>query len=289
MSLILEALKKSEQQRRLGEAPTLGSPVLASRRRRNLLPLLGVAIVAALGAGWWLSRGPAVPEAPPPAPAAPARPAPAAAANDRAKAPVRPAAVNRDQPVPRRDPAAPTVHPATTPAAGDRPGSVTLTPQPGVAAPSARPAPGAPASAAPAPAAPGAKAPGAAPAPATGRPAPTPAPAATTPPPAAAPNAAANPAVPPAAAAPARPQAPPQPALPSIWELPYSTRKDLPPISLTMHVYASAPADRFIVIKGERHVEGDDLGDGLKLREIRPEGIVLDFKGQRFVFPRDGR
>ena len=34
MSLILEALKKSEQQRRLGEAPTLGTPVVATRRKR---------------------------------------------------------------------------------------------------------------------------------------------------------------------------------------------------------------------------------------------------------------
>lgn len=78
-------------------------------------------------------------------------------------------------------------------------------------------------------------------------------------------------------------------ALPSVWDLPYATRKDLPDLTLTMHVYAGDPHERFVVIKGERHVEGDDLGDGLTLREIRPDGMVLEFKGTRFVYPRDGR
>lgn len=300
MSLILEALKKSEQQRRLGEAPTLGSPVLSTRPRRSLLPLFGALIVAALGVGWWLLRTPApvdTPVAAAPAPAA--EPAvPPTATNDRAKAPARPAAVNHDLPVPRRDAAAPVVHPATTPPVGDRPGSVAMAPQPGAAAPGATPAtrpalqstPTAapPHAAAPPAAKPAQPAVAMAASPTTAAPANPPAPtAATAPTPA---PTAATPATPPAPApAPAAAAKPQQPALPSIWELPYSTRKDLPAISLTMHVYASVPAERFVVVKGERHVEGDDLGDGLTLREIRPDGIVLDFKGQRFVFPRDGR
>jgi len=65
MSLILEALKKSEQQRRLGEAPTLGSPVVSTRRRRSALPVLAVLIVIGVAAGWWLSRQPAQPPATP--------------------------------------------------------------------------------------------------------------------------------------------------------------------------------------------------------------------------------
>ena len=69
----------------------------------------------------------------------------------------------------------------------------------------------------------------------------------------------------------------------------YSVRKDLPPLALTMHVYSSVPAERFVVVEGERHVEGDDLADGVVLRQIRSDGIVLDFKGQRFLYPRDGR
>lgn len=85
---------------------------------------------------------------------------------------------------------------------------------------------------------------------------------------------------------PAKPAAPP---LPSVWELPYGTRKELPDLKLTMHVYSDVPAERFIVLDGERHVEGDDLGNGVVLHEISADGMVLDYKGQRFLYPRDGR
>jgi general secretion pathway protein B len=92
------------------------------------------------------------------------------------------------------------------------------------------------------------------------------------------------------AAAPARPApAASAPALPTIWDLPYSTRKDLPAIELSMHVYSADPKQRFVVIKGERRVEGDDVSDDLVLREIRQDGIVLEFKGQRFFYPSTGR
>src|SRR5450631_183891 len=61
MSLILEALKKSEAKRRLGEAPDLETPFAAQRRRRSPLPFIVAAIVIAAGAGWWLLRTPAPP------------------------------------------------------------------------------------------------------------------------------------------------------------------------------------------------------------------------------------
>ncbi|MGA9421458.1 MAG: hypothetical protein WBW61_03790, partial [Rhodanobacteraceae bacterium] len=54
MSLILEALKKSEHQRRLGEVPHLGTPISARRRRGNWLPILAVMIAAAIALGGWL-------------------------------------------------------------------------------------------------------------------------------------------------------------------------------------------------------------------------------------------
>src|SRR5580765_5158285 len=53
MSLILEALKKSESRRRLGEAPDLGTPFTVKPRRRNPWPLILIAIVVAGGVGWW--------------------------------------------------------------------------------------------------------------------------------------------------------------------------------------------------------------------------------------------
>src|SRR5690349_9951926 len=55
MSLILEALKKSEAQRQLGEAPTLATPFSTPRRRRSPLPwlLFVFALIVAGGTAWW--------------------------------------------------------------------------------------------------------------------------------------------------------------------------------------------------------------------------------------------
>lgn len=275
MSLILEALKKSEQQRRLGEAPTLSSPVLNVRRGRSLLPLFGGLIVIALATGWWLLR-PA--STPPPAQATTAASVDAAvhtpaATMSRIKPTSPPLAPNRTAEAKREaikpmasglEAVAPPL--PITPPINDRPGSVTQLPLPRAAASAAA---AATAAAATKPAAAPATTPPPAKAVAT-------APAAVHLPPPALPATGAQPAAPVAAA----------PILPSIWELPYATRKDLPDLTLTMHVYASDPHARFVVIKGERHIEGDDLGDGVILREIRADGMVLEYKGTRFLSPR---
>lgn len=288
MSLILEALKKSERQRRLGEMPNLGTPVLAARRRPSLLPWLVGAIVLALAAGAWLRFAPGGGE-PPTERVADAAPGTAPVqAPPPAAAPSAPVAT---APAPGAAPARPRVATAPAvplPSADDRPGSVAELPSsPLVAGPRLPPvdaaAPAATPSAAPRPApAATAQAPAK---PATAKPAPN-VPAAGT---SGAVVASVNP---PAAAKPAQKPAtgkPAEPALPLIWDMPYSVRKDLPPLALTMHVYSSVPAERFVVVEGERHVEGDDLADGVVLRQIRSDGIVLDFKGQRFLYPRDGR
>ena len=296
MSLILEALKKSEQQRQLGQVPSFGSPALAVRRRRSLLPVLVMLILAALGVGWWFARTPVAPVAEPAATAKPQpEPAPQTAATGVPQPADKPAAAKPAAPKPAAATAAPPVSaPVAAPVlpmpTTDRPGSVTLPPSMPVAAgtgtPHAAPAapepetgpllkPAAPAPAKPAPAA--TPKPAAAPPAASAKPvAPPPA----APAPAAAPTAAPAPAPAPRAAA---------PALPLVWELPYSTRKDLPELALTMHVYSDAPAERFVVVAGERHAVGDDLGNNVMLREITADGMVLEYKGQRFLYPREGR
>jgi len=77
--------------------------------------------------------------------------------------------------------------------------------------------------------------------------------------------------------------------VPVYYELPYNVRKDLPTLALNMHVYATDPAQRFVVLDGDRKAEGETIKDGLVLREIRTDGIVLEFRGQRFFYPRPGR
>ena len=280
MSLILEALKKSEQQRHLGEAPNLGTPIVLTRPRRSPLPALAAAIVIALVAGWWLLREPAptnpAVSAVPAKPAAPA-PAPVPAATkpvNRIGNPNRPAPATPvgnhaapSKPVEVAQPVLPM------PGLPDAPGSVTAPAMP-MPSPVVIGGEGTPKDDGAATASGAAKNP----AQVATRPAAKPA------------TATALPATPTAPAA-ARPTTakPAQPSLPSIWELPYATRKDLPEIDLTMHVWSPTPAERFVVVKGERHVEGEQIADGVVLQQITTDGLVLEFHGQRFTFPRDGR
>jgi len=72
------------------------------------------------------------------------------------------------------------------------------------------------------------------------------------------------------------------------YELPFSVRKALPPLRLSMHVYAGDPAQRFVILNDSRLGEGDKTADEVTLREVRKDGAVLEFQGQRFFYPRDG-
>jgi general secretion pathway protein B len=132
--------------------------------------------------------------------------------------------------------------------------------------------------------------PGAAPAvanPQAAPPAPANPQAAANPQPAANPQAAAPAPANPPAAAPAA-AAPATSNLPMYYELPYEARKQVLPLTLSMHVYAANPAQRFVVIDGARKSEGEAVKDDVTLREIRPDGVVLEYRGQRFFYPRPG-
>jgi general secretion pathway protein B len=284
MSLILEALKKSEQQRRIGQVPNLGTPVIGTRRRRSLLPFFALLIAVAIAAAAWLRFGPA--------PAGPGAPTPAEhGAPGTSPGPD----IARTQPEPPKAPprAAPRAMPA--PAAGssagaaapaqDRPLSayererLRVT---GLLPKSSRDRHPAPRALPPAPPPAEAAAKPAQPAAAPAAPASKPATEAGTPAPGTPPPAAAVAPTTPAAAVPA--SAP----VPYRWELPFATRKDLPPLEISMHVYADAPGRRMAVIDGETYHEGDAVGEGLSVREIRPDGVVMDLAGKLFLLPAGG-
>lgn len=76
--------------------------------------------------------------------------------------------------------------------------------------------------------------------------------------------------------------------VPTYYDLPFATRKALPQLNLSMHVYTADPKRRFVILDGTRMAEGDTTSDSITVREIRPDGVILEFQGQRFFFPRDG-
>ncbi|MEE4638882.1 MAG: general secretion pathway protein GspB [Wenzhouxiangella sp.] len=68
-----------------------------------------------------------------------------------------------------------------------------------------------------------------------------------------------------------------------VWELPLAIRRELPELHLSIHVFSAEPAERFVLINGERRREGDSLGEGARLTEISRRGAVVDFRDYRFL------
>jgi len=65
-------------------------------------------------------------------------------------------------------------------------------------------------------------------------------------------------------------------------DLPVDQRRQLPPLKMSMHMWA--PTQRFAIIDGARVAEGDRLGDAV-VEAITADGVVLAWQGQRLHLP----
>ncbi len=259
MSLILEALRKSEAERQLGRAPGLLTPVSmrqsrAPGRRWVWIVATACVLLSALAAAWWLGRS-GVTELPPVASESPsAVPAklPATTIEEPIPPPVE---ATRAAPTVVRDPV-PTASPADLPSDPE----FESTERESVALPSV-------------PAAlPNSQQPQTVPS----------VPAAVEPQPDEAIVGA------PAEAAPAPPPSSPEdgpPATP-LRMLSAAERADLPPLRLSMHVFTDEPMRRFVMIDGRRLTEGEQVASNVTLTEIRRDGAVLEIRGNRVLIER---
>lgn len=75
----------------------------------------------------------------------------------------------------------------------------------------------------------------------------------------------------------------PMPGPINFWEVPGSVRDQLTEMRISVMVFAERPEDRFILMNGRRWVEGDEPQPGLRLVEIRREGAVFTFRRYRFL------
>jgi general secretion pathway protein B len=69
----------------------------------------------------------------------------------------------------------------------------------------------------------------------------------------------------------------------SFWQVPQTLRDGLPEIRITVLVYAQAAEDRFVLINGQRLVEKEELAPGVVLDEIRRDGAVFSYRKYRFL------
>jgi general secretion pathway protein B len=91
---------------------------------------------------------------------------------------------------------------------------------------------------------------------------------------------------PPSASEPADDPPPSGSAVPAWRDLPPAQRQALPHPRLDVHVHAPDPARRFVMIELQKYREGDTLADGSVLERIDAEGVVLEYRGQRYTLPR---
>jgi general secretion pathway protein B len=91
----------------------------------------------------------------------------------------------------------------------------------------------------------------------------------------------------PAAASRVAPAQPPEDEyLPRLSELTGDERSGLPALKLSMHVYADDPAQRFVIVDGRRLREGDSPAAGIAVEAIRRDGLVLSVNGRRVLLAR---
>ncbi len=82
----------------------------------------------------------------------------------------------------------------------------------------------------------------------------------------------------PKAAAAVVPPAQPKVTLPSIHELPEDIQSALGPLEINVHMYSPNPSERRVFMNMKGYREGDTIGEsGFKLTEITPYGVVIDY------------
>lgn len=75
--------------------------------------------------------------------------------------------------------------------------------------------------------------------------------------------------------------------LPTIYEVQARGMISLPELRVDVHVYSEIAEDRFVFINMNKHKEGSRMAEGPLVREITPEGVVLEQNGSSFLLPRD--
>lgn len=75
--------------------------------------------------------------------------------------------------------------------------------------------------------------------------------------------------------------------LPTFNEVRANGTLSLPDLHLDIHVYSDQPSGRFVFINMKKYEESSRLAEGPSVREITPDGVVLEHTGTRFLLPRE--
>lgn len=79
---------------------------------------------------------------------------------------------------------------------------------------------------------------------------------------------------------------PARPTYISYFELPTNVRQSLPEFSISIRVFDELAENRFVIIDRERVFEGDEVpgADGVELVEIKRQSLILEYQGYVFEY-----
>jgi general secretion pathway protein B len=63
----------------------------------------------------------------------------------------------------------------------------------------------------------------------------------------------------------------------------------LPAMQMSLHVYDPSPRNRYVLMNSVKLREGDSTPDGMLLHAITASGVVLEWRGQRFLLRAGGQ
>ncbi|MGH8149036.1 MAG: general secretion pathway protein GspB [Steroidobacteraceae bacterium] len=74
--------------------------------------------------------------------------------------------------------------------------------------------------------------------------------------------------------------------LPTYQEAAAAPGANLPSLRLDLHVYAAQPDQRFVFLNMTKLHEGESLPQGVRVDSITPDGVILSYRGEKFVLQR---
>jgi general secretion pathway protein B len=77
-------------------------------------------------------------------------------------------------------------------------------------------------------------------------------------------------------------QSDPYQGIPHQRELPYDVQDALPDMNISVHLYSANPSSRLVRINNRIFHEGDLIGGELRLEQITPDGLIMIFRDERF-------
>jgi len=77
-----------------------------------------------------------------------------------------------------------------------------------------------------------------------------------------------------------------QQEIPFLSTLDYSFRRTVPVLDINVYVYAEKKQDRFIMLEMTKYFSGQEISSGMTLKEIRINSLVVEYKNRSFQIKR---